>query len=165
MNVNNKFSVNTTGILCPYYGDLSLAPTPSEIISTSTHWTHYVVVTQLTQPITCCSSLNVSGLTKFLSNAPCIGDLYVNGVLRCNYQVFNGNSIYNGAFTYYSSLNLSGTTTVNDYLVINNNGAIAYSFLGVGVGSNYKSSFISMVEKSDMYFSTRLICMLNKKNQ
>ena len=41
LNVNNKLSINTTGFLCPYYGDLSLISTPSDEPSTSTN---YVVV-------------------------------------------------------------------------------------------------------------------------
>ncbi len=63
LDVNNKLTVNTTGFLCPYFGDLSLASTPSNITSNSTH---YVVVTQLSQPVTCFSSLNVSGNSNFL---------------------------------------------------------------------------------------------------
>ncbi len=36
--------------------------------------------------------------------------------------------------------------------MINNNGITAFSY--IGVGSNENSSFISMVEKGDMYIST-----------
>ena len=79
--INNKLSINTTGFLCPYYGDLSLAPTPPDKPSTSTN---YVVVTQLTQPVTCCSSLNISGNTTMLNNATCMSSLNVNGPLTCN---------------------------------------------------------------------------------
>jgi hypothetical protein len=83
-----------------------------------------------------------------LNNAICMSDLNINGVLRCSNQVFNGNLIYNGAITCYSSLNVSGTTTVNNNLEFNNNGLIACSYLGVG--SNYDSSCISMFAKGDM---------------
>jgi hypothetical protein len=79
--INNKLSINTTGFLCPYYGDLSLAPTPPDKPSTSAN---YVVVTQLTQPVTCCSSLNISGNTTMLNNATCMSSLNVNGTLTCN---------------------------------------------------------------------------------
>jgi hypothetical protein len=81
LNVNNKLSINTTGSLCPYYGDLSLTPTLADKPSTSTN---YVVVTQLTQPITCFSSLNVSGYTKFSNNVTCMSSLNVSGTFTCN---------------------------------------------------------------------------------
>ncbi len=57
-----SISVNTTGFLCPYFADLSLASTPSNITLNSTH---YVVVTQLSQPITSFSSLNISGYVYY----------------------------------------------------------------------------------------------------
>jgi hypothetical protein len=49
LNSSHELAINTTGFLCPYFGDLSLASTPGNITSNSTH---YVVVTQLSQPIT-----------------------------------------------------------------------------------------------------------------
>ncbi len=70
-NINDNLSINTTGFLCPYYGYLSLAPTPADKSSTSTNCV-VVTDTQLTQPITCCSLLNVSGYTTLLNSATCI---------------------------------------------------------------------------------------------
>ena len=78
---SSKLSVNTTGFLCPYFGDLSLIPTPANITSNSST---YGVVTQLTQPITCMSSLNVSGYTSFNDNLSCMNKFNVNGALFCN---------------------------------------------------------------------------------
>jgi hypothetical protein len=49
-------------------------------------------------------------------------------------------------------LNVSGTTTINNNVIINNNGTTAYAYLGVG--GLFKSSFISMAEGSDMYIAT-----------
>ncbi len=60
----------------------------------------------------------MSGITKFSNNVTCMNDLYVNGILHSNNQVFSGNSIYDGAITCYSSLNVSGNTTINNNLVI-----------------------------------------------
>jgi hypothetical protein len=62
LDVNNKLIVNTTGFLCPYFVDLSLASTPSNITSNSTH---YVEVTEKSHSVTCFSSLNVSGNSNF----------------------------------------------------------------------------------------------------
>ncbi len=66
-----------------------------------------------------------------------------------------------------SSLKVSGNTNISNNLVINSTTSYAY----LGVGSNYNSSFISMVENKDMYISTLIIqchnlkCMLNQINR
>jgi len=58
MDSSNNLTINTSGFLTPAYGDLGLLPTPNGISSTSSS---YVVVGRLSQPMTCMSSLNVSG--------------------------------------------------------------------------------------------------------
>jgi hypothetical protein len=60
LDVNNKLYVNTLGSFIPFYGDLSLASTPSNITLNSSH---HVVATQLTQIFTRISFLNVLVVT------------------------------------------------------------------------------------------------------
>jgi hypothetical protein len=55
---NNSLTINTQGFLTPSYGDLGLLPTPSGYTSSSNS---YVVLKQISQPMTCSSSLNVMG--------------------------------------------------------------------------------------------------------
>ena len=104
-------TINTREFLCPLWGDLAIAPTPTANIPTSSS-PSYVILKNISQPMTCMSSLNVSGYTTLLNNVTCMSDLNINGVLRSNNQVFNGNSIYNGAITSNSSLNVSGRTII-----------------------------------------------------
>ena len=94
---SNNLTINTQGFLTPtYYGDLGLQGTPTGYTSTSST---YVVVKQLTQPMTCLSSLNVSGYTTLLNNTTCMNNLNINGALYC--------SSVNSATT----TNLQATTT------------------------------------------------------
>ncbi len=65
LNDANELVVNTSGFLCPYFGDLSLASTPSNITSNSST---YLVVTQLSQPITCFSSSQFRWLGQLPGN-------------------------------------------------------------------------------------------------
>ena len=127
LDVNNKLTVNTTGFLCPYYGDLSLASTPYNITSSSST---YVVVTQISQPVTCLSSLNVSGnsnffnkatchsslnvsgYSSFLNDVTCMSNLSINGALKCDNQIIGNNA------TYLSSLNVSGLTTLSNNVTL-----------------------------------------------
>ena len=85
------------------------------------------------------SSLNVSGYTSLNNDTTLLSSLYVSG-----------KTILNNGVTLLSSLNVSGNTNINNNLVINSTTSYAY----LGVGSNYNSSFISMVENKDMYIST-----------
>ena len=82
MDGSNNLTINTQVFLTPnYYGDLGLQGTPNGYTSTSAT---YVVVKQLTQPITCLSSLNVSGYTTLLNNTTCMHNLNINGTLYCS---------------------------------------------------------------------------------
>ena len=74
---NSVLTINTREFLAPTYGDLGMMPTPANI-TTSTSLT-YVVVKQLSQPITCMSSLNVSGTTTLNYNVTCMNNLNING--------------------------------------------------------------------------------------
>ncbi len=93
------------GFIISIYSD----STPSNIASNSTH---YVVVTQISQLVTCFSSLNVSGnsnffnkatcysslnvsgYSRFLKNVTCMSNLNINGALKCNSQIFDSNATY-----------------------------------------------------------------------
>ena len=99
LDSNNSLAVNTVEFLTPTYGDLGLMPTPNGITSTSTS---YVVVGRLSQPITCNSSLNVSGVTTLSNNTTINGKLNVMGT-----------NTFQGASTHLSSLNVSGAFTCN----------------------------------------------------
>ncbi len=77
-------TVNTTDFLCPYFGDLSLASTPSNITSNSTP---YVVGTQISQPVICYSSLNMSGNSNVFNKATYYSSLNVSGYSRFSNNV------------------------------------------------------------------------------
>jgi len=107
INDANELAVNTTGFLCPYFGDLSLASTPSNITSNSST---YVVVTQLSQPITCFSSLNVNGYTTLNNNVTCKNNLTVDGALFCSSINSSTTTVLSSSLnslSTYSSLNIS----------------------------------------------------------
>ena len=63
-------TINTREFLCPTYGDLGMAPTPTANIPTSSS-PSYVILKNISQPMTCCSNLNISGYTTLFSNATC----------------------------------------------------------------------------------------------
>ena len=128
LDTSNYLSINTAGFLTPYYGDLSLASTPGYITSTSST---YVVVTQLTQPITCVSSLNVSGYTKFLNNVTCLSSLNINGTLNCN--TINSSTINN--LSSYSNLNISNLITTTNSIFSNLNTMLNINSLHVSGSS------------------------------
>ncbi len=60
-----------------------MAPTPTANIPTSTS-PSYVILKNISQPMTCCSSLNISGYTTLFSNATCMNNLNINGALYCS---------------------------------------------------------------------------------
>ena len=110
---NGILTVNTREFLTPLWGDLALIPTPANI-TTSTSLS-YVAVKQLSQPITCMSSLNVSGYTTLNDtilngNATCMGYLNINGALYC--------SSVNSSTTTELTSNLNSLST-NSILLIN----------------------------------------------
>ena len=75
LDASNNLTINTQGFLTPTtYGDLGLQGTTNGFTSTSST---NVVVKQLTQPITCLSSLNVSGYTTLLNNTTCMNNLNI----------------------------------------------------------------------------------------
>ena len=81
LDSSNNLTINTVGFLTPSYGDLGLLGTPNGITSTSSS---YVVVKQLSQPITCSSSLNVSGYTTLSNNTTMNSSLNVSGITTLN---------------------------------------------------------------------------------
>ncbi len=104
--------------------DLSLASTPS---STTSNFNYYVVVTQLSQPVTCFSTLNVKGNSRFLNKATCysslnvsghgygrflsnvfcmpVSNLNINGALQCNSQSFDSNTTLLSSVSGFSTFN------------------------------------------------------------
>ena len=120
-SVDNSLSINTTGFLCPYFGDLSLASTPSNITSNSST---YVVVTKLSQPITCHSSLTVSGHTTLINNVTCMSNLNINGAIFCssiNSSTTSELSSNLNSLSSYSSLNISNLKTTSTTIFNNLN--------------------------------------------
>jgi len=99
MDSSNNLTINTSGFLTPAYGDLGLLPTPNGISSTSSS---YVVVGRLSQPITCVSSLNVSGYTSFQNATTCLSSINISGYTTLQ-----------NATTCLSSLNVGGNFTCN----------------------------------------------------
>ena len=96
LDSSNNLTINTVGFLTPSYGDLGLLGTPNGITSTSSS---YVVVKQLSQPITCSSSLNVSGYTTLSNNTTMNSSLNVNGITTLNNALFINN--HNTQNTYF----------------------------------------------------------------
>ncbi len=70
--------MNTREFWTPLWGDLGTLPTPVNITTSSA--LTYVAVKQLSQAITCMSSLNVSGYTVLDNDVTCVGNLSVNGI-------------------------------------------------------------------------------------
>jgi hypothetical protein len=137
INDANELTVNTTGFLCPYFGDLSLASTPSNITSNSST---YVVVTQLSQPITCFSSLNVNGYTTLNNNVTCKNNLTVDGALFCSSINSSTTTVLSSSLnslSTYSSLNISNLPSTSNTIFSNLNSISAYSSLNI---SNLQST-------------------------
>ena len=152
-------SINTREFLCPTYGDLAMISTPDNI-TTSTSLS-YVVIKNISQPMTCMSSLNVSGYTTLNNNVTCMNNLNVNGILTCS--SINSTTINN------LTLNISKKTTigsninnfddssleVNKNLIIRNNVTNGSSIL-LQTGTYYDASYILMEEGKDMTISTSI---------
>ena len=141
---NNKLSVNTSGFLCPYFGDLSLATTPANITSNSST---YVVVTQLTQPITCFSSLNVSGYTSFNNDVTCMSNLTINGTLNCSSINASSTTLLT---TNLNSLSTSSILSINN---LNNTSTTIFTNLN-SLSTNSTLSINIFNEKTTTFFKT-----------
>jgi len=136
-SVDNSLSINTTGFLCPYFGDLSLASTPANITSNSSS---YVVVTKLSQPITCHSSLTVSGHTTLINNVTCMSNLNINGAIFCssiNSSTTSELSSNLNSLSSYSSLNISNLQSTSTTIFNNLNNLSSNSSLNI---SNLQST-------------------------
>jgi len=124
MDSSNNLTINTSGFLTPTYGDLGLLATPNGISSASTS---YVVVGRLSQPITCVSSLNVSGTTTLSNNATFLSSLNVSGNLTCSNinspTINNINTNISALQTTQTSIlnNLNSSLTVSGTSQFNNN--------------------------------------------
>jgi hypothetical protein len=128
---NSVLTINTREFLCPLWGDLGMVSTPNNI-TTSTSLT-YVVVKQLSQPITCMSSLNVSGTTTLNYNVTCMNNLNINGALYCSSINSTTTTVLTSnlnSLSSYAYLNISGLNN-------NINSLSSYSYLNIsGLNSN-----------------------------
>ena len=151
-------TINTREFLCPTYGDLGMAPTPTANIPTSSS-PSYVILKNISQPMTCMSSLNVSGYTTLNNNATCMSNLNVNGDFYCtsiNSTTINnltvnvskrmtiGDDIYN-----FSDSSLE----VNKNITVRNN-ITDGSIIVLEVGTDYNGAYILMEEGKDITIST-----------
>ena len=99
-------TINTREFLTPTYGDLAMVPTPGNITTSSSM--SYVVVKIISQPMTCMSSLNVSGYTTLINNVTCMSSLNVNDYTTLIKKV-----------TCMSSLNVGGAFTCDNIYAFN----------------------------------------------
>ena len=119
--------------------------TPINITSNSSS---YVVVKKLTQPITCSSSLNVSGYTTLLNNTTCMNNLNINGSLYCN-------SVNSAA------LNVSGVLTLGNSSALYLNNIVnttSDSLLAIAQSVNqYSNSTTTGCDGSSPYYLLRIM--------
>jgi hypothetical protein len=158
LNDANELAVNTTGFLCPYFGDLSLASTPSNITSNSST---YVVVTQLSQPITCFSSLNVNGYTTLNNNVTCKNNLTVDGALFCSSINSSTTTVLSSSLnslSTYSSLNISNLQSTSNTIFSNLNSISAYSSLNI---SNLQSTSTTILNNLNSLSSCSILNVNN----
>ena len=183
---NGVLTINTREFLTPLWGDLAMLPTP-ENITTSSALT-YVVVKQLSQPITCMSNLNVSGYTTLNNNVTCVGNLSVNGVLYSStttnlnnnlnsissYSNLNISNIQSTSTTIFNNLNSFSTSTIltlnNQTTTLSNlnnvvNALSGYSYLNLTNNINSLSSYsylnISGLNNNINNLSTNSILAIN----
>ena len=152
--MDNSLSINTTGFLCPYFGDLSLASTPANITSNSSS---YVVVTKLSQPITCHSSLTVSGHTTLINNVTCMSNLNINGAIFCssiNSSTTSELSSNLNSLSSYSSLNISNLQSTSTTIFNNLNNASTYSSLNI---SNLQSTSTTILNNLNSLSSCSIL--------
>ena len=125
-------TINTREFLCPLWGDLAMAPTPDNILTSSS--LSYVVLKNISQPMTCCSSLNVSGYTTLFSNATCMNNLNINGALYCssiNSETTLGLTNNLNSLSTYSNLNISNLQSTSTTILNNLNSLSSCSILNV----------------------------------
>ena len=123
---NNKLSVNTAGFLTPSYGDLALK---ADATGNS-----YVVLKNISQPMTCMSSLNVSGNTTINGALNVTGHIVSPTINNLSCDIINslnasfssillttGSTTFQIPNTSYTGLSMiSGTTTLfNNNININ----------------------------------------------
>jgi hypothetical protein len=136
-------TINTREFLCPLWGDLAIAPTPTANIPTSSS-PSYVILKNISQPMTCMSSLNVSGYTTLFSNATCMNNLNINGALYCSsINSETSTSIFNNlnSLSTYSNLNISNLQSTSTTIFNNLNSLSTYSNLNI---SNLQSTSTSI---------------------
>ena len=109
IDANNKLAINTRDFLTPSYGDLGLLPTDNVLYPNSSS-PSYIVIRKINNPLTCVSSLNVSGYSQFKDNATFCSNLNVSG-----YSNFNDNATFN------SSLYVSGYSTFKNNATFHSN--------------------------------------------
>jgi hypothetical protein len=118
---NNKLSINTSGFLTSPESDLGLRANATG--------NTYVVLKNISEPMTCMSSLNIVGNTTVNSKLNVVGDLKCNNIIL-------------GAMTCMSSLNIVGNTTENSKLNIDGNTTIN-GILNVSGNSNLNNLNVS----------------------
>jgi hypothetical protein len=128
LDSNNNLSINTPDFLTPSHGDLGLMPTPNGITSTSTS---YVVVGRLSQPITCVSSLNVSGVTTLSNATTCLSSLNVSGSLLCNSLTSINSTIPSILFTTSTTSFITPNSTTQS-VILTTSGTILNNNITVG---------------------------------
>ena len=117
---SNKLSINTAGFLTSPASDLAL-------IANATGQTTVVLKT-ISQPMTCQSELNVSGLTTLSNNTTLVSSLNVSGLTTLSNNTtlvsslnVSGLTTLSNNTTLASSLNVSGTTTLSNDVYIKGN--------------------------------------------
>ncbi len=131
-------TINTREFLTPTYGDLAMAPTPSNITTSSSM--SYVVVKNISQPMTCMSSLNVSGYTTLNNNVTCMNNLNINGAVFCSSINSSTTTVLTAnlnSLSTYSNLNISNLQSTSTTIFNNLNSISTYSNLNV---SNLQST-------------------------
>ena len=123
LDSSNNLTINTVGFLTPTCGDLGLIPTPNGITSTSSS---YVVLKNISQPMICQSSFNVSSMTTLSNNTTIDSSLNVSGITIFSNNTtisgilnVSGNSNFNNSVTINSSLNVTGAFTCNGLTSLN----------------------------------------------
>jgi acyl-[acyl carrier protein]--UDP-N-acetylglucosamine O-acyltransferase len=154
LDVSNNLGVNTVGFLTPTYGDLGLRANASG--------NSYVVVKTISQPMTCLSSLNVSGGSIFSNNVTVNGILNVSGITIFS----NSNNVLNisGNTTFYNTT-MNGFLNVSGFTTLSNNTTISSSLniSGFTILSNTTSIFgtLNISGYTNLSNKTTLLSSLN----
>jgi hypothetical protein len=149
-------TINTREFLCPLWGDLAIAPTPTANIPTSSS-PSYVILKNISQPMTCMSSLNVSGYTTLFSNATCMNNLNINGALYCssiNSETTLGLTNNLNSLSTYSNLNISNLQSTSTTIFNNLNSLSTYSNLNI---SNLQSTSTTILNNLNSLSSCSIL--------